>query len=243
MNHPLRIELPLAPASRSPKITCRGFRRQVSPSRPALAGAHRAAPKPGLLGTGDNSRSCRAYPRSWHNRSRASPRESLRGSPRSGPPGTAPAPTALVSRRASLPVLLHYIPRSAVTILILLLMIPFWATVRSHSGPGLAHSLAGNRPGRDPVLTPIMLSHVEPAIKGSARPVILDVAFGAVMPYSGRNAKSAALVTYHDGRNRLLVTRPGSEARSNQTEEIGSSETVSAVPETSQSVLIPFKPS
>lgn len=73
---------------------------------------------------------------------------------------------------------------------------------------------------------------------GRRTPLTLDIAFGRFMEYCGRNAKSAALVTHQDGRQRLLVTRPGTDSRSKPPEEIGSSKAVGAALGTFQKVLV-----
>lgn len=78
---------------------------------------------------------------------------------------------------------------------------------------------------------------------GRPTPITLHVAFAVVMPYSGRNAKTTVRVINPDGRRRSLVTRPGFVARSKPPEELGSSKAVGAASETSQKVLVLFKPS
>jgi hypothetical protein len=71
----------------------------------------------------------------------------------------------------------------------------------------------------------------------------LHVAFAIIMAYSGRNAKTTVRVINPDGRRRFLVTRPGSYSRSETLEELGSSSAAVTAFETSQKVLVLFKPS
>ena len=71
----------------------------------------------------------------------------------------------------------------------------------------------------------------------------LPVAFAIIMAYSGRKAKTTVQVINPDGRRRSLVTRPGSYSRSKPPEEIGSSSAAATASETSQKVLVLFKPS
>ena len=84
-------------------------------------------------------------------------------------------------------------------------------------------------------MTQLMSMHTFSAWKGVRT---LDVAFGRFMEYCGRNAKSAALVTHQGGRQRLLVTRPGTDSRSKPPEEIGSSKAVGAALGTFLKVLV-----